>query len=249
MASEVDIRLYTKAGLRKFLPEVASLNFELTEMGGMAAGELSLTVPWEDFDLDGTEYVDVRLFGQSDPIIYRGKVRVARRDIEATEIATLSLQPLIEDLNHYMVRWKYAYGGAGVDLAVIADDLLDDFVNLPGRLAGRWAAADLQTVGVTLNEFDATGRTVSQAFNMLCDKAPGLAIWGVEATSTTTDRIYLRPKPTATEKYYTIGGNITGFAYPKDTGQIINVINLIGGPVKQPNLAYNPSFEEVAPAS
>lgn len=241
---DVDIRLYGKDGKRKYLPDGIACSFELTERGGMASGNLTVPMTWEQFSLLGSEYIDVYLF---ESLIYRGWVHVPSIDMSPNENLTIGLQSLVAVLNKYIVRWKYAYGG-GADLSVIATDLVNDFAALTNRLAAR-LTTDIQTIGVTLTEFDAVGRSLGQALNMLCDQAPNLAIWGVKAPSPVTDQIYFLPKPDTTGKYYSIGGLITGFAYPKDTGQIINVVNLTGGPVKQPNLCYNPSFEEVAPAS
>lgn len=241
---DVDIRLYGKDGKRKYLPDGVSCSFELNERGGMASGNLTVPMTWEQFSLLGSEYVDVYLF---EYLIYRGWVHVPSIDMSPNENLTIGLQSLVAVLNKYIVRWKYAYGG-GADLSLIATDLVNDFAALTNRLAAR-LTTDIQTVGVTLTEFDAVGRSLGQALNMLCDQAPNLAIWGVKAPSPVTDQIYFLPKPDTTGKYYSIGGLITGFAYPLDTGQIVNVVNLTGGPVKQPNLAYNGSFEEVAPAS
>lgn len=254
--TDLDTRLYGKvAGVfkRKTIPPITSLDFELIERGGMGSGSFSLPCAWEDLSLDGTEFIDVRLFGQADPIIYRGFVQIPTQIVESVEVHNAELQSII-GYTKYMVRWSYAYGG-GADLAIVAADLLADFVSGPSDRLGAYLTTDLQTTGITVTEFDATGRSVWQAFNMLVDKAPGLVIWGVEAgwsagpPGTPQHRIYLRPRPDVTGKYYSIGGNISGFTYPKDVGSIVNVINLIGGPVQQPNLCNNPSFEEVGPVS
>lgn len=253
--TDLDTRFYGKVSgvyKRKAIPPITSLDFELIERGGMGSGSFSFPCAWEDLSLDGTEFIDVRLFGQADPIIYRGFVQIPTPIVESVEMHNAELQSII-GYTKYMVRWPYAYGG-GADLAVVANDLLTDFVSGPSDRLGAYLTTDLQTTGITVTEFDATGRSVWQAFNMLCDKAPGLVIWGVEAgwsagpPGTPQHRIYLRPRPDVTGKYYSIGGNITGFTYPKDVGSIVNVMDFVGGSIEQPNLCYNGSFEEVAPA-
>lgn len=246
---DFDIRLYHKvagAWKRKTLPPVTSADFELNERGGMGSGSLSLPVTWEEMPFDGTEFVDIRLFGQADPI-YRGFVKIASHEMTPGETASPTLQSLVERLNHYPCLWAYAYGGVGADLSVIAGDLITD-VN--GHFADT-IATDLDVIDVTLNLFDPRGKSVAQALNSLCDYAPNQAIWGVQASwvgGVPVNTVYFRPKPTTTGKYYSIGKHVTALVYPQDTGAIINSIKIEGGPVKQPNLCFNPSFEEVGPA-
>lgn len=252
--SPIEFQLFAQSGsnwLGKHLPPAHSCNFELHDRGGMGAGDIEIQAAWEDLDLDGNEFLDIYLFGR---ILYRGWVRVASRDLESPEYHRLQLQSAVEILNHIEVRWKLAYGGAGADLATIAGDLITDFVADVGRF-GSFVTQDMDATGITLTEFDARGMSVAQALNKLCDHASGNAIWGMEADWDTAvpplpiHRIYFRPRPATTSKFYSVGRDVTGFVYPKDTGTVINVVNLTGGPVKQPNIAYNPSFEEIAPAS
>lgn len=245
---DLDFRLYHKVGgvwKRKTMPPVTSADFELPERGGMGSGRVSLPVTWEDAPFLGTEFVDIWVF---EVLMYRGFVKIASQEMNPNETASPTLQSLVERMNHYPCLWPYAYGGTGADLSAIAGDLITDANNLFSDTI----ATDLDVLDITLNQFDPRGKSVPQALNSLCDYAPNQAIWGVQASwsgGSPVNTVYFRPKPTTTGKYYSIGEHVTAFVYPKDTGSIINAIKIEGGPVKQPNLCFNPSFEEVGPAS
>jgi hypothetical protein len=46
-----------------------------------------------------------------------------------------------------------------------------------------------------------------------------------------------------------VGDNVRAFSYPLDTHALVNSLKITGGPVSQPNVMPNPSFESLKPAS
>lgn len=240
---ESDVRLYSSNGLRKLLPDVDEIDFEYLERGGYGQGSVSLLATWEEVQLTGNERIDVYLLGE---FAYRGYIRINQNDIADPERANFTFYGLIELMDRWRVTRKYAYGCA-VDLSQVFTDLIDDYVDVSDRKLG--IVIDAQAVGVTIKDFDATGKSVAQAINQLCDFAPGQCIWGSDVDASLNDRVYFRPKNLLTEYTHIIGKNVTAFIYPRDTSTIVNRAFITGGPVTQPNLAPNGSFEQIAPSS
>jgi hypothetical protein len=242
---EVDIRLYTSAGLRMYLPSfwIDTLDFEIAERGGYGNGRLSILAGWEDLTLTGTEYVDVRLFGQ---FAYRGFVLQPEKSVDVPERWNLNLFGLMERLNGFLVRRCQCYAGP-VDVSVVFADLITTYVKRVNRLPDVVIdAAGVEALGITVENFCAEGVNVSQAMNDLCDLAPDRLIWGCDVDANGTDRIYLRPKPTTTAAKYFIGDNVRAFIYPRDATQVVNRVYLTGAEADPKNLVMNGSFEECA---
>lgn len=245
VGSELDFRLYDSDGLRKAFSHdwIDEIDFEYLERGGYGQGSVSMLATWEDVQLVGNERIDIYLLGE---FAYRGYLRINQNDIADPERGSFTFYGLIELLDRWQVTRKYAYGCA-VDLSVVFTDIITDYVQIADRKP--LIVIDAQAVGATLREFDATGGSVAQAINRLCDLAPGQMVWGSDVDATTNDRIYFRPKNFAREYTHVIGKNVTAFSYPRDTSTIVNRVFITGGPVKQPNLAPNGSFEQIAPSS
>jgi len=199
----------------------------------------------EDAGLSVGDRVDIWLYGA---IRYRGWVRTAQSEAAEYERSSPTLQGLAERLGGYRVSRVYAYETA-VDLADIAADVIADTVTITGR----WPALSVTCtdVGVTSRRFDGRGKSVAQALSALCDLAGGGAYWqcGVDG-STLADTLLWGPRPTsAGSQVYACGGSVEAFIYPVDTSAIVNRVWLRGGPVTQPNLLANGSFEEATPSS
>lgn len=226
---------------------INQLNFEIQEKGGYGGGSIEFMGAWEDVDLEGTERVDVWLW---DAPAYRGYLRVFQKDIASPEFARPQFYGMVGILDEWKVRRKYAYG-CDTDVATIARDIALDYVAITGRFPN--VSLDMSTtVGATLKEYDGRGKSVAECFNELCDLAPNLAIWGAEMDSARPipgDTLYFRPRPTETAYVVAVGDNVEAFTYPRDTHEIVNSLKITGGPVLQPNLAPNGSFEEIKPAS
>lgn len=242
---EVDIRFYDSAGKRKNVPANVTVqaDCEIIERGGCGAGNLRLLAAWDDLTLAGNERVDIRLFGV---LVYRGWIRTPQNQLENPESLALSCYGLMQILDGYQVRRRYVYGSP-VDISTVFSDIVTDYVDVAGRLPD--IVLDAQDVDVTIQTFDAVGKSVAAAFNALCDLAPNLAIWGADVDNTYADRLYIRPRATAVAQRYSVGGAVSAFVYPLDVSGIINRIFIRGGSVAQPNLLTNPSFEEPAPNS
>lgn len=256
---ELDVRLYDakdpSTGKRKAfgsegidLSEViGGVNFELQELGGMGGGSLDFLADWPYVSLAGTERVDVYLW---DSLIYRGYARLNVKNIAAPESVRIQLYGLISVLDQWVVKKKYAYG-CDMDVSAIFEDIANDYIKVSGRFPN--ITIDVDSVGGTLKEFDARGKSVAQAFNELMQFVPEQAVWGVEFDSASPvpgDILYCRPKPTATGYVVPVGGNVQAFAYPVSTQNLVNRISpLRGGLIEQPNLLTNGGFESAAPAS
>lgn len=240
---EVDIRLYTSAGLRKYLPSfwIDALDFEYSERGGYGNGRLGILAGWEDLEFDGTEYVDVRLFGE---FAYRGFALQPEQNVDTPERWNLGLFGLMERLNGFLVRRCNCYAEA-VDVSTIFADLITSYVKLPNRLPDVvYSASGVPALGITTANFCAKGKTIPQALNDLCDLAPDLLIWGCDVDGNGNDRIYLRPKPTETAYSAVVGDKVRAFVYPRDATQVVNTVYVSGGEADPKNLITNGSFEE-----
>lgn len=241
---DAHFRLYNSSGNRVTLPEfwIGEVSFELLERGGYGSGSLQVLVAWEDLALAGTEYLDVYLWGE---LAYRGWLRVTEKDLQPEgEQQTFELYGLMERAGGYQVNRRYVYS-TPTDISAIASEILDDYV----RIAGRYPSlvVDIQTVGITMQQFEGNGRSVRECMDALCDYAPAVAYWGFDANAAGASRFYFRPRPTATSYKYGIGGKVEAFVYPQDTSEIVNRLYLTGGAVSQPNLLTNGSFEEPLP--
>lgn len=243
-----EARLYDSAGNRKYLPDtwIIGKRFEISERGGYATGTLEILATWEEMralGIVGTEYADIYLYGVR---VYRGRVRQPQWDIDNPERGTLNLVGLVESLDKYQVRASYAYS-TQVDISVVYERLLTDFAVRAGRLPNLVVTSE--PIGATLQQFDARGRSLAQALNMLCDLAPNQCVWGCDVTDTGQDRAYLKVRREAVAYRYVVGGNVSAFAYPSDAGSVVNRLYIVGGDAGQPNLAQNGSWEEPLPGS
>lgn len=240
-----EVRAYNASNQRIALnmADIVSVNFEITERGGMASGSLVALFPWNTLSLSGTERVDIFVYGQ---LLYRGWIRVVQSEIDIPERATPTLYGLMELLRAYNVRCRYAYS-TPVDLSVIFNALMSDFVTTSSRLPS--AVIEGVTVGFSVQEFDAVGKSVADALNQLIDLAPNLAYWGCDVDGSRRDRIYLRPRPTQTTKRLSVGGQIVSVVYPQDISAVVNKLYISGGDAAQPNVLENASFERPQPNS
>lgn len=247
ISQEFDIRLYTAAGKRKRLPQgwVDSLNFEIGERGGCLTGALSMAIEWELLGLDGTEYVDVRLFGSSQ-VIYRGWCRTAQQELGTPEKASPQLYGMMELLNGFIVPRDLSYG-----FPVTFDTPFSDihfFYILPNIPNTVLDVSGVASLGLLIQQLAVSGKTVTQAFNALCDAAPQQIIWGCDVDSSGNNRVYLRPRSTAVKYKISVGGQLTAFVYPRDATQVVNRVHLTGAKASvdygyAPNICPNASFE------
>lgn len=252
---EWELRLYDANRKRKSLVSVggavecdlgevvSSCSFELMQRGGFGSGSFEYLAPFDRANLDGTESVDIYLWGA---IAYRGYVKVAQAEVSAQERVTATLYGLVGVLDGYQIRRKYAYG-CNTDIATIFADIIRDHVQTAGRFPALTVFAE--TTGIEIKEFDARGKSVAQAFNALCDLSPGEYDWGADVTTAGGDRLYLRVRPTTTGYVFAIGDNVEAFVYPRDTQQIVNRLFITGGNADQGNVCPNASFEDSAPQS
>lgn len=227
---------------------VKELNFELQERGGYGGGGCEFDALWDEVDLNGTERVDVYLW---DRPAYRGYLRIAQKNLNSPESASPHFYGMVAILDQWLVKRKYAYG-CDTYINTIARDIALDYVAVTGRFPN--ISIDMGTSCVaTLKEFDGRGKSVAQCFNELADLAPNQVIWGAEMDDgepVPGDVLYFRPRPTTTAYVVPVGDNVQALVYPVDTHEIVNSLApLKGGPVAQPNLCPNGSFEEVMPAS
>ena len=249
---EWEARFYSSAGKRIRLPQdwITSAEFELIERGGCGTGSLTVLARWEDLALAGTERVDIYVRGVP---LYRGYLRMPSYSMDSDgESTSITLQGSIEMLNNYLCDRKYAYG-IPVDLSQVFSDIIYDCVASGTRFPD--ATIDTDTVGATTMLFDATGKSVAQALNALCDLAPAQAVWGAEIDADTLlDTFFMRARAQVDDaaKYrVAVGGRVRGFVYPPDVGEIANRVRLTGGSLiepSRPNILHNPSFEDARPA-
>lgn len=243
MARDLDVRLYDRNGKRKRLPQdwIASADFEIGKRGGFQNGTLKIEAKWADLNLDGTEYADLYLQGV---LAYRGFGMLVQQELDSPERWSLSLFGLMERTNGYLVRHRYAYASA-TDIGQVFSDVANDYVLTSERLAGTVLdTTGVAAQGVLLREFSAKGRTVSEAFNQLCDFAPGQFIWGFDVDENGANRLYLRPRAEETKYHFSVGKEVSAFVYPRDSTQVVNRVYVTGADADPPNLALNASFEE-----
>ncbi len=243
MIYDLDVRLYDKSGKRKRLPQswVTGVDFEIGERGGFQNGTLKIEANWADLNLDGTEYVDLYLQGV---LVYRGFGMLPQQELDSPERWSLSLFGLMERANGYLVRRRFTYASV-VDIGQVFSDIANEYVLTSERLSG--AVLDTTGVagqGVLLREFSAKGRTVSEAFNQLCDFAPGQFIWGFDVDESGQNRLYMRPRANETQYHFSVGREVSAFVYPRDVTQVRNRVYVTGADADPPNLAPNASFEE-----
>lgn len=242
-ASLEDIRLYDKTGKRKRLPRewVADCSFEYSEKGGWENGALRLVKDFDATYFEGTEYVEVWLWGRR---MFRGWAIVVDSSIATPDTLSLRLYGFQQKLAGLIVRRDYCYPGQ-----TNIDTLFRDMVTETAKTGNRFPNLEIQTsvfsLGLYISTFAPNGKTLPEALNSLLEMFPETLIWGCDVDPATgLDRIYLRPRATDSGKYkFAIGGNITGFLYPRDATQIINRLLITGGKVTPPNILKNGSFE------
>jgi hypothetical protein len=236
---DLDIRLYSAAGVRLALPRemVTAIEWETLERGGWANGTLSLGCSWSECPVSGGERVDVRLFGT---LLYRGWVWIPERDVQP-EGARVDLRGMVEFLNGYLCRRNYAYAAA-TDVGTVFAAIVSDWVAIGGRFPS--VVVDAGAIGVTTQVLEARDQNMTDTFNSLCDLGMGVAYWGADADGSGADRLYIRARPTAVGKVYSVGGSCVAMSYPPDRSRIVNRVVLTGGRVAQPNLLTNGSFEQ-----
>ncbi len=243
MIHDVDVRLYDKNGKRKYLPQswIVGVDFEIGERGGFQNGTLKIEAKWADLSLEGTEYVDIYLQGV---LTYRGYAMLPQQALDTPEQWSISLFGLMECTNGYLVRRHYTYASV-VDISQVFSDIANELVLTSDRLSG--AVLDVSGVsgqGVLLREFSAKGRTVTEAFNQLCDYAPEQFIWGFDVDSNGQNRLYIRPRTDTVAYTFSVGSEVSAFVYPRDVTQVVNRVFVTGADADPPNIAPNASFEE-----
>lgn len=248
-AQYLDVRMYGTDGKRMLLPSIwiESLEFEITERGGYGQGTLKVKEEWAGlFATSEVERIDVRLWCQ---LVYRGNVRISHSDLSGEgQSFSPTLYGLIEVLNGYIVRRKYSFAAP-----VSPDQLFTTLVYDHVKRAGRQPGILVDTTGVAglslvVQQFDATGKSFSQAMNDLCDLFPQKVIWGIDTDASGVDRIYLRPRVTTTNYKFALGDNVRALTYPRDATQVVNSLLVTGatldGSGYPPNLCPNGSFED-----
>ncbi len=245
---EVDIRLYSADGKRKSLPQgwITTASFEIGERGGCLTGSLEVDAPWEQLAIDGTEYVDIRLWGE---VLYRGYVRTPQQELATPERATLNTIGLMELLNGFLIPRDFCYG-TPQNIDVLFRDIITFYAtpNLPGG-AVQISTAGVVGTGILVQQMSLSGKTVSQAFNAICDAAPGQLIWGADVDSLGRNRLYLHPRTQAIGYRFSVGGEVTAFVYPRDATQVVNRVHVTGAKADPalgypPNLMPDASFED-----
>jgi hypothetical protein len=255
---ELDVRLYTKAGLRIRLPSdwITAVDFELVERGGCGNATVTVEVPWDVAPggigtLVGTEYVDIRLWGGATPL-YRGWVRKPEAGIEVPERLTLNCFGLMETLNNYQCTADIILPVAQtVDIPFNA--VLANWVTTSGRLPTLVInTTGVAALGIDVQVLSSNQKSVREAIDALCDLSPGLLIWTCDVdASTGLNRINLLPRATATGYRYSIGGSVEAYVYPRDVTSIVNRLFVTGAKADRqlttaPNLMPNASFEQQA---
>lgn len=258
-----DIRVYSPTGGRMALPENAiyEMDFEVLEMGGYGRGTLKILAQWDDTQatFTGGERVDAYYRGE---LVFRGYLWEADRSgDDSGEYHDPQFYGLMQRLERLYCDRKYVYA-APQDLSVFAQAIINDYINVTDGVTTSYRipspplpddlTTDIDTVGVTLTQFDARGMTVAQALTALCDTVPYTAQWGfgVDGTSPVPlDVLYFRPRPTTTEYRTSIGGDLSAWQHSSDMTGIVNRLRVTGGKVSQPNLVTDGSFEDPAPAS
>ncbi len=250
---DYDIRFYDANLKRIHLPTswVEQIDFDLLERGGYGQGRVSIIAAWDELALTGVERMDVYLWGE---LIYRAYLRTPARRIDVPEKLEAQCFGLVQLLDRWRIRKRYCYASP-VDLFLLFADIVTDHVQVSGRLPSVFV--ETNAIGVSVQQFDAVGKSVAQALNAVCDLAPNQAIWGFDVSDTwyqgtpqtRLDRIYIRQKSQSVSRRYSIGGNVKAFVYPVDAAAVSNRIFITGGKVSNPNLLTNGSFERPMPGS
>lgn len=260
---ELDIRVYDSDNKRLTISPNAifECGFTVLERGGYAEGYLRALTQWDDLTtiFSGTERVDVWWRGA---LRYRGYLKLPEREgNEAGEFATPNLYGLMQWLDTIQCKKKYVFA-EDTDLAAIAQAIIDDFVLVTDGVTTEPVitspplphdlTTDMDTVGQTARQFDTRGMSVAAALTALCDVVPFSCHWGcgVDATSPIPgDVIYFRPRSTTVAYRPSIGGALASWSQSEDAAGIVNALIVQGGPVSQPNLVTDGSFEDPSPAS
>lgn len=249
LTPDLDVRLYGADNKRMTLPSewISALDFEVGERGGYGQGSMRVHEQYAGGFLPvEVERIDVRMWGQ---VLYRGFLRISHTDTGGEDqSASPSLYGMIELLNGYLVRRRFVYP-VPVDPGVLFVDLVYEYVKRVGRQPNIVVdVAGVSFLSLLIQQFDAVGKSFSQAMNDLCDLFPQQLLWGCDVDGTGTDRIYLRPR-VATVKYkFSLGDKVKALTYPRDATQIVNTLLITGasldGSGYPPNLAPNGSFED-----
>lgn len=255
IALQAVFRLYDASGVRQPLPDnrVLACDFELLQRGGYGTFSLSLLAEYDDDSIPALPGVNWRfeVWFAGVPA-YRGWIESAAPAIqEGPPIAQYQGSGLVGRCKTLKSNCRYAVAG-GADISSVYAWFWQRFLRGSERLGTLPSAISPLSPQVLIETYDAFNQNLLQTLEGLADASGDLGIYGFDMTDPASakpegvSRFYFKPRPTSVtnEDYrFRIGKDVQYFDDPKDLSQVVNAAWFAGGAAKQPNLAYNPSFE------
>ncbi|MCW3060591.1 MAG: hypothetical protein JWQ02_2412 [Capsulimonas sp.] len=217
---------------------------------------------WEDLESGGTGQINVALARAYDRALgvgggdiveiwarnedgtetlrARGIVTIPEPTLDLKEQHKLVAYGFMEDMNHVLLDKVLLIPG-GADLNYFAGRIADDYA---ARRPGLRFVRDIQATGISLERLALDKASARDAMDKLQEQAGRNIVWGWDIDPPTgLNRFYLRPRVTTVGHQFFAGKNVRVISSPLDYTNIVNAIQLKGGPAKYPQLITNPSFE------
>lgn len=264
MSELLEISFYDAAGRPLGVPQeliADGVSFGYSDRGGMQQATVPLAAAFESSALTVPIGGGVRIWrsaasGAPDTHpVWAGTVSQPQRSLGPSETRALVCYGPMEDMNHVVVRRVVTRPG-GADLAEFAAEVFGAYeAKRPDGVPGlKWMGVerDFRVTGIERERIEWSDTTLRQAFDSLCDEAPGLLVWGWDVNPETGAlRCYLRPRVEEAGFQASVGVNVESL---REQGELATVVNRMAplkgaqGEAKYPNLMGvladgNASFE------
>lgn len=232
-------------GQRRRLPtkQTGSWTYSEIRYGGFANFSLDVAALFTELTaIIATDIIHIYIAGVER---YRGEITGRRRQKTEPSALTLTGYGRFLRAGSHIATKRYLYYG-GADLSRPFSDVYHDYI-LP-KEPGLTLAA--QQVGQTTEQLDAFNQKTKDVYDSLTKLAGNQAVWGVDVNRDPndahygSDELYIRPVSQAADYAIPISAiRVSSADADQQTDQLVNVITLIGGTPKFPNLLYNGGFE------
>ena len=232
------VLLFTKNGVRMTLPSrhVGTASYTVDGAGGFADFTLSLFAePDELTHIVATDRVEIHHGGA---MRYRGYVTDLRRSEEEPATLELTGYGRVLSLTQQIITGYYQYP-AQVDVSRCFGEIAAEYTARNPEIV-----VQIDQVGALVETLDTNGKTIREAFDALMEFARATAVYGFDVDDIGRDRLYLRKIETTPSHSIVVPGATTG---ERETAQsiadLVNVVRVVGGDAKYPQMLPNPSME------
>lgn len=238
---DIEVQIYAPDSTNRNVPEEAILpgvTWEYLEKGGM--GRCTLTLR-RSLDLSDngdwwsvSEGDTVTIWVDQEPYPrYIGQVAQTGATLDLSETLTVTAYGEAERMNRKRTRCRIVRPG-GEDLALFARELLTRYEAKSGQVY----EYEFLPTGIGLETLDIGNASLRDAFDALCDQAPGAVVWGWEASPETGNlRCYLRPRTEGIGWQVSAGHEIRLLSRSRELPCVVNALTpLVGGDALYPNL-------------